>query len=971
MNRIYRLIWSDKSGTFVAVAEIVKSGKKSSGGSVVGSGGSRFALKGLAVSLMLAFASNAYALPNGGSVTAGGAIITSTGTSTTISQSTANAAINWQSFSIGQGEAVQFVQPNSSSITLNRVLGPDPSSILGNLSANGKVFLLNPNGILFGQGAQVNVGGLVATTLNLSDSDFMAGRYQFSGAGSGAILNQGSINADGGYVALLGAQVSNEGVISARLGTVALAAGKAITLDLAGDELLNVTVNQGAVNALVQNGGLIQADGGQVLLTAMAAGSLLQSAVNNTGVIQAQSIENHNGTIKLMGDMQSGTVNVGGTLDASAPNGGDGGFIETSAAHVKIANGTIINTQSAQGKAGTWLIDPFDFTIGDAIGDDITPADLATALAGNVIISSNDGDSGVDGDINVNNDVTWGAATTLTLNAVRNVNLNANITATTGSLVLTAGTDIIVNAMPGTGITTTDGSITWTAGNDIWVKPGVVGGITATRGDITWIAGRDITVDSAVTTTDGNFTACCGRDISISAAMTMTRGDVVLKAGNDGSGLGVAGVGGTVAFVGAGHYTVTGAVGTPVAITIDYTPSAYDTPTDFSGNFTLTDAVLTSHMLVFAQGNDKVYDGNTTATLSFRGNPTLGGNDVTLLAGTATFDDKNVASDIGITYSGYTLGGADAGEFALWAPCASPAGSGRTSADITQAPLTLQANDASKIYGQTFTPASTAFTVLVAPVAGETVTGVTETSTGSAATATVAGSTYPIVITPGSATGGGGFSQTNYTIIYVDGALTVTPLALTGAITAADKVYDATTAATITSRTLPGVLNDDVVTYTAGTASFATPAVGVGKTVTGTGLVLAGADAGNYTVNPDPTTTASITAAPPVVPPVVIPPIVPTVVVPLVVSPVLVMPVTPQIGAPAWTPQVSDPTAPPQLTEAQFLPPPVAPAPISVPVEPMPIVVPAPVEPVPVIVPQESAPKPFVPVLRPRKADRN
>ncbi len=213
-----------------------------------------------------------YAAPTGGVVSAGSASIAGGAGKTTINQSSQNAAINWQSFSIGQGEAVQFVQPNSSSVALNRVLGSDPSSILGSLSANGKVFLVNPNGILFGKGAQVNVGGLVASTLNITDSDFMAGKYKFAGAGNGTILNQGSINADGGYVALLGANVSNEGVISARLGTVALAAGNAITLDVAGDGLLNVTVNQGAVNALAQNGGLIQADGGQVLLTAQVGG---------------------------------------------------------------------------------------------------------------------------------------------------------------------------------------------------------------------------------------------------------------------------------------------------------------------------------------------------------------------------------------------------------------------------------------------------------------------------------------------------------------------------------------------------------------------------------------------------------------------------------------------------------------------------------------------------------------------------
>jgi filamentous hemagglutinin family protein len=173
---------------------------------------------------MLAFGPNVYALPTGGAVSAGSATISSGAGKTTINQSSQNAAINWQSFSIAKTEAVQFVQPNSNAVALNRVLGPDPSSILGSLTANGKVFLVNPNGILFAQGAQVNVAGLVASTGSISDSNFMAGNYKFTGAGSGTVVNQGSINADGGYVALLGARVSNEGVISAN-GQVALAAG--------------------------------------------------------------------------------------------------------------------------------------------------------------------------------------------------------------------------------------------------------------------------------------------------------------------------------------------------------------------------------------------------------------------------------------------------------------------------------------------------------------------------------------------------------------------------------------------------------------------------------------------------------------------------------------------------------------------------------------------------------------------------
>jgi filamentous hemagglutinin family protein len=439
MNHIYRSIWNEKTGTFVAVSENTKTGgkKASTVASVVAGAG--FALKALAVSLMLAFGSHSYALPANGTVVAGSATITGSTSNMTINQSSQNAVLNWQSFNIGTGEAVRFVQPNSNSVALNRVLGADATSILGTLSANGKVFIVNPNGILFGKGASVNVGGLVASTRNIADSDFMAGNYKFAGTGNGSILNQGTINADGGYVALLGANVSNEGTINARLGSVALAAGNAITLDVVGDGLLNVTVDQGAVNALVQNGGLIQADGGQVLLTAQAAGNLLQTVVNNTGIVQAQTIESHNGTIKLLGDMQGGTVNVGGTLDAGAPNGGNGGFIETSAAHVTVAADTQITTSAAHGLTGSWLIDPVDYTIA-ATGGDITGAALSANLGStNVTILSSSGSSGTSGDVNVNDVVSW-SANKLTLNAQDNININANLNASsTASLALLFG----------------------------------------------------------------------------------------------------------------------------------------------------------------------------------------------------------------------------------------------------------------------------------------------------------------------------------------------------------------------------------------------------------------------------------------------------------------------------------------------------------------------------------------------------
>ncbi|MBB5608881.1 large exoprotein involved in heme utilization and adhesion [Janthinobacterium sp. S3M3] len=350
---------------------------------------------------------------------------------------------------------------------------------LGNLSANGKVFIVNPNGILFGQGASINTAGLVASTLDISNSDFMSGKYQFSGNGTGKVLNQGSISAPGGYVALLGANVSNQGTIQARLGSVALAAGRAITLDVAGDGLLNVAINEGAVGALVNNGGLIKADGGNVLLSAQAAGDLLKTVVNNTGIIEAHSIDTRGGTIKLLGDMQSGTVNAAGTLDASAPTGGNGGFIDTSAAHVKLDDGLKVTTAAAKGLAGTWLIDPTDYNIA-ASGGDQTGAFFSNALkSSNVQIQSVSGGSGTQGNINVNDTISW-SANKLTLTAQNNININKTISGSgTASLALEYGQQAVAAGNSSTYNIASSVTVDLPTGNNFSTKLGSDGGVTA------------------------------------------------------------------------------------------------------------------------------------------------------------------------------------------------------------------------------------------------------------------------------------------------------------------------------------------------------------------------------------------------------------------------------------------------------------------------------------------------------------
>ncbi len=385
MNRIYRLVWNATLGVMVAVAENAKGrGKSVSGRKLIAAA---LALTGGALMLPPAMAG-----PTGGQVSAGTGAIAQAGLNTTITQTSQNLAINWQNFSIAANEAVRFNQPNASAIALNRVTSQNPSVILGSLSANGNVFVLNPNGVLFGAGAQVDVGGLVASTLNLSDANLMAGKLTFSsapGQSQGSVVNQGAINiAPGGYVALLAPEVRNEGVIIANQGTALLAAGDKITLNMNNGSLVSYSIDQGAINALAENKQLIQADGGHIVMSAKAADALTTAVVNNTGVIRARTMQNVGGTIRLMGDMKTGTVNVGGTLDASAPTGGNGGFIETSAAHVKVAKGAVITTAAAMGLKGTWLIDPVDFTIA-ASGGDITGTELALQLGlNNIVIST-------------------------------------------------------------------------------------------------------------------------------------------------------------------------------------------------------------------------------------------------------------------------------------------------------------------------------------------------------------------------------------------------------------------------------------------------------------------------------------------------------------------------------------------------------------------------------------------------------
>ncbi|HEF5873627.1 TPA: filamentous hemagglutinin N-terminal domain-containing protein [Burkholderia cenocepacia] len=414
MNKTYALVWNQAQGCWSAVGETARRHGKSAGGK---------RLAAAAVSLLGLAALPAFALPTGEAITAGKADILRDvdGKSMSVNQHTDKLVTNWQSFDVAGGERVSFHQPGSQSIALNRVIGNNGSQIHGSIDANGKVFLVNPNGMVFGSGAQVNVGGLVASTQAISDADFLAGNYRFAGHSAASIVNDGKITAaDGGSVALLGARVSNNGVIQAKMGRVALGAGNAFKVNFDGNDLLSLQVEGGAVDAQATNGGMLKADGGEVLMTARAAGNLLNAVVNNSGTIEAKGLASRGGKISLDGD----TVNVGGTLDAS---GAQTGSVVTRGQRVNVAADTNVDTRAGN-TAGTWSIEAANAGVnGTNGGDRSIAADTLSRNLGttNVALTNTQGDLSVDGPL------AWNSDNALTLASQQgNVDLQRTVSAT-------------------------------------------------------------------------------------------------------------------------------------------------------------------------------------------------------------------------------------------------------------------------------------------------------------------------------------------------------------------------------------------------------------------------------------------------------------------------------------------------------------------------------------------------------------
>ena len=465
--------------------------------------------------LALGFASVSLAwsqtLPQGPQVAQGAVSFSQAANQLAITQSTAKAVVNWQSFDIGQNAKVNITQPSSQSVLLNRVLSDNPTHILGQLQANGQVVLVNPKGIVVGSDGSVSASAFTASTLNISDADFMAGKERYTrGDSTGQVINKGRIEvAPGGYVALLGASVSNEGQIIAPQGGVALGAAETVTVPIGRTGKIKLELTPASINASVANqkDGVIVAEGGQVYMQAAALGQAVASVLNS-GSIDTSGVQA--GAVHLLAD--GGQIKVDGRITANssgqddegqARKGGDivigrdeetgvlakatdvsgarlesgKGFVETS--------GDVLSTTGTRVKASEWLLDPTNITIA-ASGATGTPytssytsgadsiilaSDISANLTAGTSVTLATGAGGTSaGNIAVNESIskTGGGDATLTLQAHGNITVAASktITSNTGKLNVVFNSDsdaagggaIIFNT--GSGITSKGGDIT-------------------------------------------------------------------------------------------------------------------------------------------------------------------------------------------------------------------------------------------------------------------------------------------------------------------------------------------------------------------------------------------------------------------------------------------------------------------------------------------------------------------------------
>ncbi|GLR91995.1 adhesin [Bradyrhizobium iriomotense] len=499
-------------------------------------------------------------MPSGGKVTSGQATIGApSGNGLTINQTSSKAVIDWNSFSVGAGGSVNFVQPDANSAVLNRVTGTMSSTIAGKISANGQVFLINPNGIAITPTGSVQVGGgFVASTLDIDNADFNAGRFNFVGKGaSAAISNAGSISgASGSFVGLIGGSVSNSGTIDVPLGKVGLASGERVTLNPTGDGFLQVAVPTNAVTAdgkaLIEVAGRIKAAGGSIAIKAATAQQAMRDVVNISGSLNARTVKGRRGSILLDGGDGGGVV-VSGKLSANGAGNNSGGSIVVTGSKVALTSTAKV---AANGAAGGLVLIGGDFRGGADPAAKLVAMPVRTAastsIAQGATISAA-GTSGRGGNVVVWSDTLTdfrgsiiatgagsgdGGAVEVSSHGVLGFAGTADVTATlgkTGTLLLDPY-NVTISSGSDTNITNSSNTFTPTGNSSILSVTTLqnalaTANVTVTTGSSGSQSG-DITVANAVTWSSGHsLTLSSARDILVNANMTTNGGALNLNAG--------------------------------------------------------------------------------------------------------------------------------------------------------------------------------------------------------------------------------------------------------------------------------------------------------------------------------------------------------------------------------------------------------------------------------------------------------
>ncbi|MBL0718401.1 filamentous hemagglutinin N-terminal domain-containing protein [Piscinibacter sp. Jin2] len=477
------------------------------------------------------------ALPTGAEVVAGQATVESNGPRQgLVRQGSSKAVIDWQGFSIGADETLRILQPDSRSVLLNRVVGADPSHLLGQMQANGRVFLVNPNGIVFGEGARIDVGSLVASTLPISTVDFMAGLYRFGEdslvtAEAGTVLNAGTITAHGGTVALVAPLVINRGLIEAREGRVALAAVDRVRVDIEGDGLVLFEARGDQVSQRLDQLGRIQADGGLIQLRAQARSALADTVLNMDGLLQARSLSQRDGRVIIDGGSQ-GQVVLSGRVEVQGLEAGTrGGSVQVGGQALAVQSGARIDASGDAGGGtvalgGGWQGAALDTvgraeSVGVESGAEIRADATANGRGGEVVVWS-DGISRFQGRISARGGSLQGDGGRVEVSGLRGLGFAGSVDtgATAGqsglllldpdSLVIRAdGMDPYANPLP--------------AGGDLTISPAA---LAAVVGDVLLTASDTITFEDSLNLGARDLQVQAGNSIVLEANVAVRARDL-------------------------------------------------------------------------------------------------------------------------------------------------------------------------------------------------------------------------------------------------------------------------------------------------------------------------------------------------------------------------------------------------------------------------------------------------------------